>query len=188
MRRGVVLSLDSQLDAHVRKSWSAFEEQGIGITPGKLLEAPHVTIAEASSSDIEPLWQAALETPFESLEVHLIPFGVFLGKKSIVYYSVVFSEGLLGSYLSFYTLLRQKKAAFNPLNSPGHILFHCTIAIDVEAQELPRAVEILSEDKKAHSGYVSAIEIWEHFPTRLIRKKDLTPKARTAEDGILPND
>jgi hypothetical protein len=188
MRRGIVLSLDTQLDAHIRKMWAAFEREGIGITPGKLLETPHVTIAEASSSEIEPLWQAAVETPFETRDVHLVPFGVFPGKKCIVYYTVILSEGLLKSYLSFYNLLRQKKAAYNPLCDPGHILFHCTIAIDVEAAELPKAIEVLSREKETLSGCVSNVEFWEHFPTRLIRKKDLAKKSPTADPGVLPNE
>jgi 2'-5' RNA ligase len=185
MKRGIVLSLDPRLDAHVRTMWEAFEKAGVGITPGRLLETPHITIAEASSESIEPLWAASIETEFADGDLHLVPFGVFLGKKHILFYNVVLSEGLHRSYTSFYELLRQKKAAYNPLYDPSHILFHCTIAVDVEEQELAHAVELVSKERKSLSGSVVAIEFWEHFPTRRIKGKKLAPKTATIDDGIL---
>src|SRR5271157_3058973 len=118
MKRGIVLALDPKLDAHVRKMWDIFDKAGIGITPGRLLEAPHITIAEASSDKTEALWQASIETVFVDSDLHLVPFGVFLGKKNIIFYNVVLSEGLHKSYRSFYGLLREKRAAYNPLYDP----------------------------------------------------------------------
>jgi hypothetical protein len=185
MKRGIVLSVDSRLDAHVRTMWDVFEKAGIGITPGRLLETPHITIAEASSESIEPLWQASVETRFAERELHLVPFGVFLGKRNIIFYNVVLSEGLHTSYTEFYELLRQKKAAYNPLYDPSHILFHCTIAVDVEEHELARAVELVSKERKSLSGSVAAIEFWEHFPTKRIKGKKLASKEVILDEDVL---
>ncbi len=188
MRRGIVLSLDPKLDTYIRRIWGIFEQSHLGIIPGKLLETPHITIAEATSSSIEPLWQAAIETQFDQRDVHIVPFGAFLGKKNIIYYNVIPSEGLLKSYLAFYNLLKQKKAAYNPLYDPSHILFHCTIAVDIETNELPNAIELISKERESISGCVANIEFWEHFPTKLIKRKELAKRTKGIEDGILPND
>jgi hypothetical protein len=187
MKRGIVLALDPKLDAHIRKMWEIFEKAGIGITPGRLLETPHVTIAEASSEKTEPLWQASIETNFVDRDLHLVPFGVFLGKKNIVFYNVVLSEGLHKSYVDFYDLLRRKKAAYNPLYDPSHILFHCTIAVDIEEHELAHALELVSKERKSLAGSVSAIEFWEHFPTRKVNGVKLAAKSAhvDGDDGIL---
>ena len=172
-RRGIILTLEPRLEDQIRTVWTSFEEAGIGITPGQLLEPPHVTFAEPTSASFDALWQAAVETPFQDKALQLIPFGAFPGRKHILFYNVVLSDGLLKTYLAYYEALRQKNAHYNPMYGPGHILFHCTIAIDIEESEFLRATELISRERGALSGSASAIELWEYFPAKGIRKKPL---------------
>ncbi len=185
MRQGVVLALEAGLENHIRKVWKSFEEAGIGITPGQLLEPPHITIAEAASTAIEPFWQAAIETPFTDQRLQLLPFGVFLAKKNVLFYNVTLSEGLHRSYLAFYDLLRNKKAAYKPLYDPSHLLFHCTVAIDIEESELSHAIELMSKERATLSGIATAIELWEHHPARRKNTKLLQPTPGAQDPGIL---
>jgi hypothetical protein len=172
-KRGIVLSLEPRLDQHVRELWASFQQAGVGITPGQLLESPHITIAEASSTSFEPLWEAVVETKFPDKSLQLIQFGAFFGKKNIIFYNVILSEGLGRSYLSYYESLRQKKAAYKALYDPSHILFHSTVAVEIESAEFPRAIELFAQNKASLAGCAAAVELWEHFPAKLVRRREL---------------
>ncbi|HBA85039.1 MAG TPA: hypothetical protein DCZ95_13180 [Verrucomicrobia bacterium] len=119
MAYGIGLTLDDMLDAKVREIWRQFEAARIGKTPGQFDEPPHITFSVFPLGNPSTLIELVDATPITDTKIRLIPFGAFLGEKRVLYYNVVLSPGLMEAHLK-----------------------HFTMAVDIDAEDFGRGVEI----------------------------------------------
>jgi hypothetical protein len=171
---GICLTLDAKLNHQVQESWRLFERARIGTTPGQCSEPPHVTFSDTPSGSAEALWNAAKDLHFAETELQLVPVGIFPGAKHVFYYNAVLCRGLHNAYMAHYELIRLAEIPVNPLYAPGSVLFHCTIAVDVDEADLGTALGLVYPAAEAVSGHASAIELWEYFPAKRIYRRELS--------------
>lgn len=179
MAYAVVLTLDEQLSREVTDTWHSFETASIGKTPGQLNEPPHITFAISRGASPATLWSAVRDVAFANAELKLLPFGVFTGDRHVVYLNAVLSEGLGRSHRDLYRRLTQDNVATDPLYAPGNVLFHCTIAVEVEPARLAEAVTLLSGRETSHSGCAVTVDLWEFFPVQLLHRREISCSSPT---------
>jgi hypothetical protein len=110
--------------------------------------------------------------------VKLIPFGVFLRDRYVLYYNAVLSPGLFRAHSEHCEAIRRGGLDHSPLYMPGDALFHCTIAVDVKPEDLFRAIKICLDNRETLEGTVEHIQLLEFFPVKVIhgRQVRLTPQ------------
>ena len=173
MAYAVVLTLDDRLTRRVNDAWHSFEIASIGKTPGQFNEPPHITFAIGRTDSPETLWRAVKEVTFADVELKLVPLGVFLGERYVVYLNAILSEDLGKSHRDLYGTLIRNNVPADPRYAPGHVLFHCTIAVEVEPTRLSEAVALLSGLDTSYSGRAASVDLWEYFPVRRLQRREL---------------
>lgn len=63
-------------------------------------------------------------------------------------------------------------------NTPGNILFRCTIAVDLEEEQLHKGINICLEHRETLEGSVENVELIEFFPAKLIHRRKLTAEKK----------
>ena len=174
MAFGIALALDSDLSAQVAAVWRQFEAAGVGKTPGEFEEPPHITLALFPSGDPMRLARLLDETPFSDTSLALTPFGAFLGDRHVLYYNVVLCPALLEAHAALHARIRAENLPCDPLYSPGSIVFHCSLAMEVEPQALSSGVEICLRNPQTRSGRAEAVELFEYFPVKSLHRRRLS--------------
>ncbi|GEM_PF-5073714 len=173
MAYAVILTLDRKLDSEVRQLWADLEVAGIGKTPGQFAEPPHITFSVFPTGDPEKLAELVDSISVASSEVRLIPVGTFPGETHVLYHTALLSEELLQAHAEHHDILRREKIKHDPLYSPDNIIFHCTLAVDVEDQQLLNGITICRKDRNILDGFAERIELIEFFPVRVIHSRQL---------------
>ena len=176
MAYGIGLTLDRKLEGQVRQLWRQFETAGVGKTPGQFDEPPHITFSVFPSGSPATLIELVEATPVVDSRIKLIPFGAFLGDKHALYYSAVLSQGLLQAHARHFEIIRAKNMEHNPTYVPGNILFHCTMAVDIEAGDLLKGIDICVKNREVLEGTVEQMELFEFFPVKPIHRRMITEK------------
>jgi 2'-5' RNA ligase len=165
---GIVLTLDPSTDSAIRKIWHKFDNAHIGKTPGYFNEPPHISFSvdlEAKADDIHSIID---QTPFTTRELKLTPYGIFPGKQKTIYLKAELSNGLLESHRVHYEILVSREIRFNIFYAPGKVVFHCTIAVDINEDQLEKAINIMADHKETIKAYANTIQLWEYFPAHLL--------------------
>jgi hypothetical protein len=173
MAYAVALILEEKLGNQVRKVWDAFQAAGIGTTPGQFGEPPHISLVDCPQGPPDVLHHALDETGAPDAGIRLIPFGVFPGQMSVVYYNALLSDGLLHVHRKLYSFLADRGIAFNPLYSPGQVVFHCTAAVDIDLRQFPEAMSIMRDNSEPLAGQADRVQLFEYFPIKVLRTKEL---------------
>ncbi len=173
MGTGIVFIFDAGLETKIKSIWAKFEVEGIGKTPGQFSEPPHVAIAGDLTVEDKVLIKMINDTSFSNTIVKFIPFGVFLGKEHVLYYNAILSEEIIKSYFDLYEGIAEKGIGYNKYYSPGNVLFHCTISVEIKDIDLQKAISIVRNNQEPFSGSIKGIELWHYFPVERIYRKEL---------------
>ena len=174
MAYGIALTFDSNLESQIRKVWHAFQDAGIGKTPGQFDEPPHVGLVGCPNGSPTTLSDMIDEIRVSDAGIKLIPFGVFLGPKYVVYYNALLSEDLLKAHKELYSFLNDHRITFDPLYSPGQVLFHCTVAVDIESAHYSKAISIMRDCSEPMAGTATRIQLFEYFPIKKLHTRNLS--------------
>lgn len=177
MPYGIGLTLDEQTNRTVLLLWKALEAAGVGRTPGQLGLPPHVTFSLFADGD--PAVLAALVDALEVTDpfLKLIPFGAFLGEKPTLYLHAVLSPDLVRAHAAHVALAHARGLSCNRLYTPGNIVFHCTLAVEIEDKDFATGVEICRSHPETVEGRAETVDLFEFFPARRIRTRPI-PAAR----------
>ena len=178
MAHAIILTLNRTLDSEVRQLWHELEAAGIGKTPGQFDEPPHITFSLFPAANPETLIKLVNSMSITASRVRLVPFGTFLGKKHVLYYTAILSEELLQAHAQHYNVLRREKIEHDPIFSPGNVVFHCTMAVDVEEERFLDGINICLRYKDILDGSVEGIELIEFFPVKVICRRTLVTTGR----------
>ncbi len=163
MNHALVLTFDPQAEARVESVWTLFEKAGIGKTPGQFGEVPHVTLSEGLQGDSD-LLQTIPETGVSDYVIRLVPFGLFLGEKHVLYYHAVLPPEMRAMHSLHHQLLRERHIQNNRLYTPMEVIFHCTVAVDIDHADLQRAVSIMADWRETILAHARQMELWKYFP------------------------
>lgn len=108
MPYGIGLTFDERTSARVRLLWRAFEEAGVGKTPGQLGLPPHVTSSLFSSGKPDVLVSLVEALSVADPSLKLVPFGAFLGEKHTLYLHAVLSPDLVQAHARHVALARAR--------------------------------------------------------------------------------
>ncbi|MFH0909077.1 MAG: hypothetical protein V1929_09970 [bacterium] len=175
MAYAIGLTLDRKLEGQVRQLWHQFEAAGVGKTPGQFDEPPHITFSAFPSGNPATLIELLEATPVTDSSIRLIPFGAFLGDKHVLYYSAVLSQGLLQAHAKHCDLIRAQSIEYNLTYVPGTVLFHCTMAVDIEPGDFLKGIDICVNNHEVLEGAVEHMELFEFFPVKPIHRRRLIP-------------
>jgi hypothetical protein len=178
MAYAIALTLDRTLDSEVRQLWHELETAGIGKTPGQFAELPHITFSLFPTANPETLIKLVDSMSITTSRVRLVPFGTFLGEKHVLYYNAVLSEELLQAHARHYDVLKHEKIEYDPIYSPGKIIFHCTMAVDIEEKRLLDGINICLKHRSILDGSVEGIELIEFFPVKVIHTRRFVTEGR----------
>jgi 2'-5' RNA ligase len=174
MAYAIALTLDRTLDNDVRQLWHDLEAAGIGKTPGQFAEPPHITLSLHSDGDRETLIKLIDSISVANLRIRLTPFGAFLGKTHVLYYNAVLSGELLHAHAELYNIFGRQKIEYDPLFSPGSVIFHCTMAVEIAEASLLDGTNICLKHREILDGTVEGIELIEFFPVNVIHRRRLS--------------
>ncbi|NPV81740.1 MAG: hypothetical protein HPY52_16025 [Firmicutes bacterium] len=96
----------------------------------------------------------------------------------MLFYNAVLSRELLQAHAEHYEILRARGIEHDPTYSPGNVLFHCTIAVDLEEEQLHEGINICLEHGETLEGSVENVELIEFFPAKLIHRRKLTAERK----------
>ncbi len=173
MPHGIGLTLDEETCTKVRLLWRAFEKAGVGKTPGQLGLPPHVTFSLFADGD--PAVLAALVDALEVADpsLKLIPFGAFLGETHTLYLHAVLSPDLVQAHAAHVALARARGLSCDRLYTPGSIVFHSTLAVEVEEGNFLTGVEICRSHPETLEGQAETVELFEFFPPKRVYGKQI---------------
>lgn len=61
----------------------------------------------------------------------------------------------------------------DPLFAPGSAILHCTLAVEVAAEDLQRGIEVCRRHPETLEGAVAGVELLEFFPVRSLYRRGL---------------
>jgi hypothetical protein len=173
MPYGIGLTLDKRTGAGVRDLWRVFEEAGVGKTPGQLGVPPHVTFALFSSGKPDVLVSLVEALSVEDPSLKLVPFGAFLGEKHTLYLHAVLAPDLVQAHVTHIALARARGLSCDRLYTPGSIVFHCTLAVEIEDSDFLTGVEICRSHPEILEGCAETVELFEFFPAKQVHGREI---------------
>ncbi len=164
-------TFDPELDSFVRAIWSALEAEGIGRTPGQLGEKPHVSLFIGRDADAE-----AVKSIFEERSAPLMPAlleaaGVFLGPAPVLYLPIAPTAEFLRYHRALHDQLEAASVFRDSHYLPDSCFFHCTLAVDLRREDLPRALAAIGAYDKPLSGRIEGMQLIRYFPMETIGNK-----------------
>ena len=170
---GTAIILESSADGRIREIWREFEATHVGRTPGSFGEPPHVTFAGELEASQQELESVVLATPFEEMDLTLVPYGVFGGATQTLYLRAQPSEGLLRAHRAHYQLLGEQHIRHSLLYDPQNVVFHCTIAVEIPEGTMGEAIALLAPYKGPIATRATEFQLWSYFPVRLLHRRTL---------------
>jgi hypothetical protein len=168
---GILATFDGELEASVRKTWAALEAEGIGTTPSQLGERPHVSLFLGKDEDEGRAMKVFESVPRPRIDLLLEPLGIFLSPKPVLYLSVMPNDKLLSFHRGLHDKLEAAGILSDPFYIPGACNFHCTLAIDLEKDDLCRAIAVIEAQSAILRGRIEGIELIRYFPAEAIATK-----------------
>jgi len=142
---------------------------------------PHISLAVFAQ--LEPAPIAALLAEFAAatlpLPVTFAAVGVFPTIQGVVYLAPVVTPQLLAVHAHFHALLAQRGLASHPYYRPGNWMPHCTVGIELPAENVGTAVTLCQQAKVFGPATLTTVRLIEFRPVRAIFIHHLQGGARS---------
>jgi 2'-5' RNA ligase len=175
MPYAIELFFDTDADAKIRRVWDDLAMIGSSFMRDSGAR-PHVSLAvydslDASSAQIL-LDRFASTAP--SFSFTLNSLGVFVSSPPVAFLSPKVSHDLLHLHSQFFSVFSMAGFDCWPHYTPTHWVPHCTIAMDLEPNQLPGLHEICQTASLPITGIFTEIGIVEFRPVRHLHSAPLT--------------
>lgn len=170
---------DAPTEDAVRSLWSELRTSGISGYMIDMGARPHVTLAVCGSLDADRL-RASLGTfalRQRALALTLAHTGVFPGAAGVVFLAPVVTRELLEMHLRLHELMREHAESLWEHYQPGRWVPHCTLAVDLEPDRVPRAVAICARHPLPLCGRLESVGVVELSPVRHLYRFPLGSQA-----------
>ena len=164
-----IATFDDALDASVRRVWASLEAEKIGTTPGQLGEKPHISLFLGKDEEAEAAAAVFDGSRPPRMDMRLEPLGIFLGPSHVLYLTASPTERLLRFHREIDEMLGSAGVHRDPQYIPGTCVFHCTLAVDLKQEDLPRALKVLEAYDRPFEGRLAGMELVSYFPVRVLR-------------------
>lgn len=173
MPYGIGLTFDERTSPRVGDLWRIFEKAGVGKTPGQLGLPPHVTFSLFSSGEPDVLVSLVEALSVQDTSLKLVPFGAFFGEKYTLYLHAVLSPDLVRAHAAHIALARAEGLSCDRLYTPGNIVFHCTLAVEIEEGDFLAGVEICRSHHEILEGWAATAGLFEFFPAKRVHGRQI---------------
>ncbi len=169
MPYAVHLFFDEETDRTIRSVWQEMSESGVAPYLGVSGNRPHISLALCECLDLERCESGLKEliAKFNPLVVSFQTLGIFPPPNATVFTGPVVTQELLA-------LQREVDGLLNSCCTwpefdyyrPGHWIPHCTLAMEFDDSQLPRALEIAGHLKLPHNGSIDGVGVIEFRPVK----------------------
>lgn len=166
-----IATFDEGLDASVLRIWAALEAEGLGSTPGQLGERPHVSLFLGDGKDESAALGIFEDSLAPRMGATLQPAGIFLGPAPVLYLALAPTEDLLGYHRGIHARIEAAGLARDPHYLPDSCVFHCTLAVGLRREDLPRALAVVDGYSRPLAGRIEGMQLLRYFPVEVLGQK-----------------
>ncbi len=137
--------------------------------------APHITLSEFSTNAFAQVEAglADLAQRVSTVEVRFSSLGIFPGLQGVLHLVPAVNGELLSLHRQIHQVLRPLCRDFSPLYLEPEWTPHCTLVLDMDPLELPRAYDVLIDSFKPFTTRLVSLEVITCCPFQTILKHPL---------------
>ena len=163
-----IACFDKDLENQIINIWKQFEKNSVGKTPGSFHEDPHISMFLAKNQSSDSIIEDIKKFENKPIYVALLPYGVFNGIRKVVFLNVIVTNDLINYRNKIFDQINNCNVVIDDYYKNDRALLHCTIAIDIEDKDIPKAIQIMSALEPAYGGYINRLQIIEYYPVQKI--------------------
>ena len=164
MNYACIACFDKELESKITKIWKQFENSTIGETPGSCGEDPHICMFLAKNQNSDLIIDRISKFEDKQIRIVLLPYGVFNGTKKVIFLNVIVTNELIKFRNKIFDTIDNCNAVIDDWYKNDRALLHCTIAVDIEDKDIPKAIQIMSILEPAYGGFINRLQILDFFP------------------------
>jgi 2'-5' RNA ligase len=171
MTYAVDLNLDAQSSATVRRIWERLAAQGISDFMHRVEVSPHLCLAGYDDADEARLAEVFAEfcEAAAPLPIEFHSVGVFPQPEPVLFLAPRPSAALMERHAAFHALAEKAGLESHPYYRPANWVPHCTLAMRITSEALPRAFAEIAELAEAWqplAATLNAAELVSYYPVR----------------------
>lgn len=171
----VELSFDAATDAAVRRVWDELAREGVNDFMAGFGVHPHISLAvydELAVAEADPeIAEFARRLP--PVSVTLSSIGIFSGETSVVFLGAVVTSDLLTTHAEIHRRLQPLGRGAWSYYERGEWVPHCTLAMDLPADRIARAVEIARRVQLPIRGTLERVSLVKFRPVEGLFSSEL---------------
>ncbi len=164
----VELYFDNKTEKSVRDLRQTLFEEGISPTLSGLGDRPHISLAVFSNVDPDGLTALtkAYADQIEPFNFQLSAVGTFPTDENVLFLTPAPTRQLLLCHQNFHDQLAESKFSSSPYYMPANWVPHCTVEMNIPAEQLPKAVDVCKKAFKPLRGQFQEIGVIEFRPVK----------------------
>jgi 2'-5' RNA ligase len=172
----VELYFDQQTETEVRAIWNELADNGISDAMSQGDACPHVSLGVYRDLEISSCSDALSRFAgvTSRLDVTLASLGLFPTSEGVVFLAPVVTSDLLNLHERFHRQFAGFSGSPWSYYLPGNWVPHCTLAIGISSELLPRTIEICERMVRPFHGRFERVGIVEFPPVSQVSMFELT--------------
>ena len=178
MPYAIEMSFDPVSDGKIRDIWCELADKGISSDMRDLGAMPHISLTVFNQLDIEDAERklSAFAEEVSPFPVLLSNLGVFCSDLSVLFLGPVVNAELIGAHRKTHELFVGDRPSEWEYYLEGNWVPHCTLAMDIPREMVPRAVESCMAVRLPIEATVTEIGLVEFRPVKELFSFDLRSK------------
>ena len=175
MDYAVIACFEPEGDWNVRRLMRHLAENGVNDLYESFGFRPHITLTEFSTDDFSKVEQKLdeLVTMLQPVDIRLTSLGLFPGAQGVFYLVPTVNDKLLEIHRLVQRMLEPLCQDFSPLYQEPEWVPHCTLVLEMDPLELPRAYETMLQYFQPIRTRLVALEVITCCPFRTVYSKTL---------------
>ena len=161
MDYAVIACFETHGDYLVRRLMRQLAENGVNNLYESLGFRPHITLSEFSTDDeavvLDQLQDLAANV--EPIEIKLSSLGIFPGDLGVLHLVPTINGDLLSLHRQLHGRIEPHCLEFSPLYIEPEWVPHCTLVLEMDPLELPRAYSVLKDHFVPFTTRLTALEL-----------------------------
>lgn len=176
MAFAVVFYFESSTETRILDFQNSLIKAGINPAKIRIPLRPHITLGIYDTIDCDDCECRINEISFDLVmkSIEFISLGIFVNPDRVLFLSPVTNAILLHTHQLIHEELAPHTSGSWEIYKPGNWVPHCTIANDIEEQDLNKAVSVLADLVLPFKAGISQIGIVEFDPNQAIFQVDIT--------------
>ncbi len=165
-------------DWNVRRLMRHLAENGVNDLYESLGFRPHITLSEFSTDNFSQVCECLdqLTTELCPVDIRLTSLGLFPGAQGVFYLVPTINDNLLAMHRMVQKAIEPLCQDFSPLYQEPEWVPHCTLVLEMDPLELPRAYDVMLEHFQPINTRLVALEVITCCPFRTVYSQVLELK------------